>query len=109
VNWEKEAKQLLAQIQGLKKSIEPMAKTELKLIWTDLKNLPKDASKEEIKNHLFVSLKKLRDLIKVIEGEIKAAFKIKKNNSITKSKVTSKATRKKTKAKTIKKSATRKK
>jgi hypothetical protein len=108
VNWENEAKTLLAQIQGLKKSIEPMAKAELKLIWTDLKNLPKDASKEEIKSRLVASSNKLKVLLKDIEGEIKAAFNVKKSNTIKKARVTSKVKRKKVKAKKVKKSSSQK-
>jgi len=81
MNWEQKTKNLLGQIRNLKNSIEPMAKTELRIIWAGISSIPKDASREEYKAQLTSSLKKVHVLLKDIEGEIKAAFTLRKSTS----------------------------
>jgi hypothetical protein len=74
MSWEKDAKSLFLQLQGLKKTIEPMTKAELSAIWADLCAIPKNTSKEKLKAHVTSSLQKIKMLLKNIEGEIKAAL-----------------------------------
>jgi hypothetical protein len=94
MSWEKEAKSLFLQLQGLKNTIEPMAKAELSAIWADLRGLPKNASKEEVKAHITSSLQKIKMLLKSIEGEIKTALKSKPLKGVKKSPAKKSSTKK---------------